>query len=95
MKRIGRIGSKPLDELADKAALIFCEISQPEKYALTLSPEGILAIERSEDAAEVDVVGHYDPKQYRVPRWVGLGKQITQDVDHEIRVLRRGLLVGQ
>jgi hypothetical protein len=84
MKRIGRIGAKPLEDLADRAALFVCELSKPTDYALTLSPEGFLALERSNEAAEEDVIGHYDPNQYRVPRWIGLGKQIREDLQHEV-----------
>lgn len=84
MKRIGRIGAKPLEDLADRAALFICELGKPKDYALTLSPEGNLALERSAEAAEDDVIGHYDPNQYRVPRWIGLGKQIREDLHHEV-----------
>jgi hypothetical protein len=92
MKRIGRIGTKPLADLADKAALLYCELSRPELYALTLSPEGYLAIERATEAAEDDVIGHYNPNAYRIPRWTSLSKAMCADLEHEINVLRRGQL---
>ena len=68
------------------------ELSRPELYALTLSPEGYLAIERATEAAEDDVIGHYNPNAYRIPRWTSLSKAMCADLEHEINVLRRGQL---
>lgn len=89
MRSVGSIKSKPLKDLADAAALSLCEIHDPERYVLTLSPEGRVRIEREEDAVETDIVGKYLPKDHRVPRWVGLAKCIVADLEHEVGARRK------
>lgn len=89
MRRVGSIKSTPLKDLADKAALALYEIHDPQNYVLSLSPKGSLRFERHEDAAEEDVIGRYTPGSYPIPRWIGLGKQIYADLEHEVNVVRR------
>lgn len=88
MIRIGRLGRGTLEELASEAALRLCELSAPDAHVVTLSPEGQLAIERKNVAAEVDIIGCYFPNRHRIPRWIGLTREILEDLRHEVDVLR-------
>lgn len=89
--RIGSIKRRTLEAIANDAAMRLCEISRPTERFVTLSPEGFVEIETAAEAAEVDVVGAYNPDDYKAPRWIGLSRAILEDLKHEIRTRQLAL----
>lgn len=82
--RIGSTKKQSPEALAAEAATRLCALSRPTDHVVTLCPQGVLSIERAQDAVEDDILGAYNPADHAVPRWIGLTRAILADLRHEL-----------
>lgn len=84
LNSMGNVNTRSLNAIADDAAMRLCEVKHPRTRVVTLDPAGRVEIEMASEAAEYDIVGAYDPNDYKTPRWIGLSKAILEDLKHAV-----------
>jgi hypothetical protein len=80
--RIGSLKRQTVGSLAEKAAMKITKAHRPTGLAVACCPEGTVTVEPFDQAVPDDVVGTYNPDAFQVPRWLYLGKRITEDLRH-------------
>lgn len=87
--RIGNVKRETFGSLGEKAARAIMRSGRAKSMAVTLGPCGLVEVDVYADAVPDDLVGCYDPDSFALPRWLYLGKRISEDLRHAWQLLQR------